>query len=193
MKSPYGYGALPLSAFGNELPSGGLLLHGVSLPLSAQSCNNLNPCRKLHAASASKDPFRHLWCAWVGTGEGYTHILCLLHWVLRHANCVRLRVRQLSWPISNFIDMYLVSWHFALAMYGWGWRRTDPDRLYTFGCAMLTFSSMPKSLDKGWGVPGLVITMVLIDLGGGGFYSLMPAFLGKYNSPDGLHLLTSSS
>lgn len=49
--------------------------------------------------------------------------------------------------------------------------------LFNVGCAALTVSSLPSNLDKGWGLPGLIIAMVCVALGGGGFESNMAAFL----------------
>ena len=49
--------------------------------------------------------------------------------------------------------------------------------LYCAGCTVLTVSSLPVSLDKGWGLPGLVIAMVLIGLGGGGFKAIINPFI----------------
>lgn len=40
--------------------------------------------------------------------------------------------------------------------------------MYCLGLAVLTISSMPMYLDRGWGLPGLIIAMVLIGFGGGG-------------------------
>ncbi|KAH7344330.1 hypothetical protein BKA66DRAFT_579460 [Pyrenochaeta sp. MPI-SDFR-AT-0127] len=39
--------------------------------------------------------------------------------------------------------------------------------LYCFGCTALTVSSVKTSLDKGWCLPGLILAMILIGLGGG--------------------------
>ncbi|KAF2686280.1 MFS general substrate transporter [Lentithecium fluviatile CBS 122367] len=49
--------------------------------------------------------------------------------------------------------------------------------LYAIGCTALTISSIPSYLAKGWGLPGLVIAMVCIALGGGGFQANIPSFL----------------
>jgi POT family proton-dependent oligopeptide transporter len=49
--------------------------------------------------------------------------------------------------------------------------------LFNIGCAAMTFSSLPSSLAAGWGLPGLVIAMICVALGGGGFESNMAAFL----------------
>jgi POT family proton-dependent oligopeptide transporter len=49
--------------------------------------------------------------------------------------------------------------------------------LYCLGIVALIVSSIPASLDKGWGVPGLVIAMFLVGLGGGGVKAIMPPFL----------------
>ncbi|OAG04592.1 peptide transporter PTR2-A [Paraphaeosphaeria sporulosa] len=49
--------------------------------------------------------------------------------------------------------------------------------LFNLGCAAMTFSSLPSSLAAGWGLPGLIIAMICVALGGGGFESNMAAFL----------------
>ncbi|KAF9691534.1 hypothetical protein EKO04_010232 [Ascochyta lentis] len=49
--------------------------------------------------------------------------------------------------------------------------------IYCLGCAVLTVSSIPSQLDKGWGLPGLVLAMALIALGGGGFRAIMVPFI----------------
>ena len=49
--------------------------------------------------------------------------------------------------------------------------------IYCLGCAALTVSSIPSQLDKGWGLPGLILAMGLIALGGGGFRAIMVPFI----------------
>ncbi|KAF2629434.1 PTR2-domain-containing protein [Macroventuria anomochaeta] len=49
--------------------------------------------------------------------------------------------------------------------------------IYSLGCVALTVSSIPSQLDKGWGLPGLIIAMALIALGGGGFRAIMVPFI----------------
>jgi POT family proton-dependent oligopeptide transporter len=49
--------------------------------------------------------------------------------------------------------------------------------IYCLGCAALTVSSIPSQLDKGWGLPGLILAMALISLGGGGFRAIMVPFI----------------
>jgi len=39
--------------------------------------------------------------------------------------------------------------------------------VYVLGCVALVVSSLPAMLDKGAGIPGLVVAMVLIAIGGG--------------------------
>lgn len=56
--------------------------------------------------------------------------------------------------------------------------------VYTLGCAALTVSSIPSQLDKGWGLPGLVLAMVLIALGGGGFRAIMVPFIADQYTND---------
>jgi POT family proton-dependent oligopeptide transporter len=48
---------------------------------------------------------------------------------------------------------------------------------YCIGCIALTVSSLPISLGRGWGVPGLGISMVLIGLGAGGFRVVTASFI----------------
>lgn len=40
--------------------------------------------------------------------------------------------------------------------------------LYCCGCIVLTVSSLETYVDRGWGLPGLIVAMALIGLGGGG-------------------------
>ncbi|KAH8702882.1 POT family-domain-containing protein [Phaeosphaeriaceae sp. PMI808] len=49
--------------------------------------------------------------------------------------------------------------------------------LYCLGIATLTISSIPSNLDKGWGIPGLAIAMILVGLGGGGVKAILPPFV----------------
>ncbi|KAH7076144.1 POT family-domain-containing protein [Paraphoma chrysanthemicola] len=49
--------------------------------------------------------------------------------------------------------------------------------LYCLGILALTISSVPSNLDNGWGIPGLVVAMFLIGLGGGGVKAIMPPFI----------------
>ena len=49
--------------------------------------------------------------------------------------------------------------------------------IYTLGCAALTVSSIPSQLDKGWGLPGLIVAMIMIALGGGGFRAIVIPFI----------------
>ncbi|KAH6625918.1 POT family-domain-containing protein [Boeremia exigua] len=56
--------------------------------------------------------------------------------------------------------------------------------IYSLGCAALTVSSIPSQLDKGWGLPGLILAMVLIALGGGGFRAIMVPFIADQYTED---------
>jgi POT family proton-dependent oligopeptide transporter len=49
--------------------------------------------------------------------------------------------------------------------------------LYCLGCVILTVSSLPSSLEREFGVPGLAISMVLIGLGAGGFRAIAVPFM----------------
>jgi POT family proton-dependent oligopeptide transporter len=49
--------------------------------------------------------------------------------------------------------------------------------LYCLGCLAVTASSVPSSLERGWGTPGLAVAMVLVGLGGGGFRATIVPFI----------------
>lgn len=49
--------------------------------------------------------------------------------------------------------------------------------LYCLGCATLTISSVHSFIERGWGVPGLAVAMLLIGLGGGGFRAIVVPFI----------------
>ncbi|KAF1927278.1 MFS general substrate transporter [Didymella exigua CBS 183.55] len=49
--------------------------------------------------------------------------------------------------------------------------------IYCLGCTVLTVSSIPGQLNKGWGLPGLILAMGLIALGNGGFRAIMVPFI----------------
>jgi POT family proton-dependent oligopeptide transporter len=49
--------------------------------------------------------------------------------------------------------------------------------LYCLGCVVLTVSSLPSSLERQLGVPGLAISMILIGLGAGGFRAITVPFM----------------
>lgn len=49
--------------------------------------------------------------------------------------------------------------------------------LYCLGCTILTVSSSTSNVEKGWGVPGLAASMLLIGLGGGGFRAITVPFI----------------
>ncbi|KAL5425205.1 hypothetical protein PMIN06_003680 [Paraphaeosphaeria minitans] len=65
--------------------------------------------------------------------------------------------------------------------------------LFNLGCAAMTFSSLSSSLASGWGLPGLVIAMVCVALGGGGFESNMAAFLADQYAETEPRIKTLSS
>lgn len=54
--------------------------------------------------------------------------------------------------------------------------------LYCLGCMVLTMGSIPSILEKGWGLPGLVLAMVLIGLGGGGFRATTIPFIADQHT-----------
>lgn len=45
--------------------------------------------------------------------------------------------------------------------------------LYCIGCAALTVSSLPGLLERDWAMPGLVVALVLVALGAGGFRAVV--------------------
>lgn len=47
--------------------------------------------------------------------------------------------------------------------------------IYTIGCIALVISSFPVMLDRGAGLPGLIIAMLLIAMGGGGVSIIISA------------------
>jgi POT family proton-dependent oligopeptide transporter len=49
--------------------------------------------------------------------------------------------------------------------------------MYCLGIVALTVSSIPTCIEKGLGLPGLVVAMFLIGLGGGGVKAILPPFL----------------
>ncbi|KAF1830145.1 peptide transporter PTR2-A [Decorospora gaudefroyi] len=51
--------------------------------------------------------------------------------------------------------------------------------VYCLGCISLTVSSLPINLDRGWGLPGLILSLVLIGLGGGGSQATMRSFIAN--------------
>jgi POT family proton-dependent oligopeptide transporter len=65
--------------------------------------------------------------------------------------------------------------------------------LYCFGIAALTISSVPGNLERGWGVPGLVVAMFLVGLGGGGVKAILPPFLAGQYPKTGPRLRTLKS
>ncbi|KAF1942845.1 hypothetical protein EJ02DRAFT_465470 [Clathrospora elynae] len=54
--------------------------------------------------------------------------------------------------------------------------------LYVCGCTLLTVSSLPVSLDHGWGFLGLILAIVLIGLGGGVFQVTIRSFIATQHS-----------
>lgn len=56
--------------------------------------------------------------------------------------------------------------------------------LYILGIVALIITSIPINLSKGWGVPGLAVTMVLVGLGGGGTKAILSSFIAdQYKKP----------
>lgn len=62
--------------------------------------------------------------------------------------------------------------------------------LYCLGILVLTISSIPANLDKGWGVPGLVVALFLVGLGGGGVKAILPPFLADQYTETKPRLIT---
>ena len=65
--------------------------------------------------------------------------------------------------------------------------------IYTLGCVALAVSSIPSQLDKGWGVPGLILAMALIALGGGGFRAIMVPFIADQYTEEKAKIMTLKS
>ncbi|EDU42666.1 peptide transporter PTR2-A [Pyrenophora tritici-repentis] len=51
--------------------------------------------------------------------------------------------------------------------------------VYVLGCIALVISSLPSMLDRGAGIPGLVVAMVLIAIGGGSAQAVMRSFIAN--------------
>lgn len=62
--------------------------------------------------------------------------------------------------------------------------------LYCLGCVVLTITSMPSSLGKGLGFPGLVLSMTFIGLGGGGFRAVVVAFIADQHTEKRSEIVT---
>lgn len=54
--------------------------------------------------------------------------------------------------------------------------------LYCLGCTVLTTTSMTSSLGKGLGLPGLVLSMILIGVGGGAFRAVIVTFIADQHT-----------
>ncbi|KAH4215400.1 hypothetical protein HBI81_250950 [Parastagonospora nodorum] len=62
--------------------------------------------------------------------------------------------------------------------------------LYCLGCLVLTASSVPRNLERRWGIPGMAIAMVLVGLGGGGFRATMVPSIVDQQAWTGSRLVT---
>lgn len=51
--------------------------------------------------------------------------------------------------------------------------------MYAIGLAILLITSLPPLLERGSGLPGLVVALTIISLGVGGVKSTLPPFLGQ--------------
>lgn len=58
---------------------------------------------------------------------------------------------------------------------------TYTSSLYIFGCAVLTTTSFPSIIKQRLGLPGLVISMLFIGLGGGGFRAIVVPLTGLFS------------
>lgn len=65
--------------------------------------------------------------------------------------------------------------------------------LYCIGNAVLTISSVSANLDNGWGLPGLIVAMALIGLGGGGVKSILPPFIADQYTETKARIVTLKS
>ena len=55
----------------------------------------------------------------------------------------------------------------------------DVNRMYVIGVLVLFVTSLPPMLDRGAGLPGLIVAIIVISLGSGGIKSSLPPFLGE--------------
>lgn len=79
-----------------------------------------------------------------------------------------------------YIAYYSTPILFALladSVLGRYWSLFAGTAMFCLGCFVITFTSLPSMVARGWGVPGLVLSMVLIALGGGGVRVVMVPFL----------------
>ena len=49
--------------------------------------------------------------------------------------------------------------------------------VYCLGIVTLTISSIPTNISKGWGIPGLIMALFMVGLGGGGVKAILPPFI----------------
>lgn len=64
---------------------------------------------------------------------------------------------------------------------------------YCVGIAALTVSSLPVNIAKGWGLPGLIVAMFFVGLGGGGVKAIFPPFIADQYTDSGLRSITLKS
>jgi POT family proton-dependent oligopeptide transporter len=62
--------------------------------------------------------------------------------------------------------------------------------LYCLGCAILTVSSITSIIERGWGVPGLAVSMFFIGLGGGGFRAIVVPFIADQQTKTEPRIMT---
>lgn len=65
--------------------------------------------------------------------------------------------------------------------------------LYGLGCIVLTISSLTQNAEKGWGIPGLGISLFLIGLGAGSFRAIVVPFIADQQPRMGPTLKTLRS
>lgn len=64
---------------------------------------------------------------------------------------------------------------------------------YKCGCGVLTINSLVNSIKQGWALPGLIIAMVAIAFGSGGFHAIMIAFIADQHMEKRPRVLTFKS
>jgi len=57
--------------------------------------------------------------------------------------------------------------------------RLTSDSIYVVGLIILTTTSIPAALENGAGLPGLIITMVIMGMGVGGVKATIGPFIGR--------------
>jgi hypothetical protein len=84
---------------------------------------------------------------------------------------------------SSLILVWVASRLFASLPCKWNpakfWALLMRRSIYVLGCAAVLATSFERPLRAGYGLPGLIVAMVLVGFGGGGLKMLMVPFLGE--------------